>query len=357
MERPESGPESGAGSADPGAGEWLRGGGARGDVVISSRVRLARNLAGFPFAQRASEEQKAEVVQRVRPALEAAPVHARPRWVDLEHADKLEARFLVERHLISRELESGKGPRGVLYGGDEVVSVMVNEEDHLRIQALRASMALEEAFLAARDVDVALESKVPFAFTKKHGYLTACPTNAGTGLRASVMLHLPALVHLKQIDRVFQAASRTGLAVRGFNGEGTPAVGDLYQISNQVTLGRSEEEVLDDLKKMLPRMLEYEDRCRQELATRGRVKLEDKVHRALAVLRAARTITSEEAMQHLSAVRLGVVLDLLPGLDLQRVSELFVLSQPAHLQKLEGRALEAEERDVRRATFLRARLG
>jgi protein arginine kinase len=344
------------GDLDRRAGEWLRGAGSRHDVVISSRVRLARNLAGFPFAQRANEEQKTEIVQRVKGPLEAAPLGSKPLWVDLAQAEKLEARLLVERHLISRELESAKGPRGVVFGSDEIVSVMVNEEDHLRIQALRSSLALEESFTAAREVDLALEAKVPFAVSQRHGYMTACPTNAGTGMRASVMLHLPGLVLMKQIDRVFQAASRTGLAVRGFNGEGTPAVGDLYQISNQVTLGRSEEEILNDLKEMLPRMLEYEDRCRQELATRLRVKLEDKVHRALALLRSARTIASEEAMQHLSAVRLGAVMDLLPGVDLQRVNELFVLSQPAHLQKIEGRPLEAEERDVRRASFLRQRL-
>jgi protein arginine kinase len=341
---------------DRNGGEWLRSGGPRHEIVISSRVRLARNLAGFPFAQRAPDDQKAEVVRRAREALEALPLETRTFWVDLEHAEKLESRLLVERHLISRELEGGKGPRGVLVARDEVVSVMVNEEDHLRIQAIRAALALEESFEAARAVDVALEPRLPFAVSERYGYLTACPTNAGTGLRASVMLHLPGLVHLKQVDKVFQAASRSGLAVRGFNGEGTPAMGDLYQISNQVTLGRSEEEIVADLNDILPRLLEYEERCRQELAGRGRLKLEDKAHRALALLRAARTITSEEAMQHLSSVRLGVVLGVLTGLDLARLNELFVLAQPAHLQKLEGRALDSDERDVRRAAFLRARL-
>jgi protein arginine kinase len=337
-------------------GEWLRSGGPRHEIVVSSRVRLARNLAGFPFAQRAPDDQKAEVVRRSREALEALALGTRTFWVDLEQTDKNVARLLVERHLISRELEGGKGPRGVLVSRDEVVSVMVNEEDHLRIQAIRAALALEESFEAARAVDVGLEPRLAYAVSERYGYLTACPTNAGTGLRASVMLHLPGLVHLKQVDKVFQAASRSGLAVRGFNGEGTPAMGDLYQISNQVTLGRGEEEIVSDLNDILPRLLEYEERCRQELSGRGRTKLEDKVHRALALLRAARTITSEEAMQHLSAVRLGVVLGVLSGLDLARVNELFVLAQPAHLQKLEGRPLDADERDVRRAAFLRARL-
>jgi protein arginine kinase len=344
------------GDLDRRGGEWLRGGGARQDVVLSSRVRLARNLAGFAFAPRAPDDQKAEIVARVRPALESLQVAARTFWVDLDKTEKMDARLMVERHLVSRELEGGKGPRGVYFGSDEVVSVMVNEEDHLRIQAIRASLALEQAFEAARRVDEGLEGRLPFAVSERYGYLTACPTNAGTGLRASVMLHLPALVHMKQIDKVFHAASRTGLAVRGFNGEGTPAMGDLYQISNQVTLGRSESEILASLADLLPRLLEYEERCRTELTSRGRVKLEDKCHRSLALLRSARTMGSEEAMSHLSAVRLGVVLGVLQGLDLQRVGELFVLAQPAHLQKLEGRTLEAEERDQRRAAFLRARL-
>jgi protein arginine kinase len=338
-------------------GEWLRSGGPRHEIVVSSRVRLARNLGGLLFAQRAPDDEKAEVVRRSRAALEALSLGSRTFWVDLEQSDKSVARLLVERHLISRELEGGKGPRGVLVSRDEVVSVMVNEEDHLRIQAIRAALALEESFEAARAVDVALEPHLHFAWSRRYGYLTACPTNAGTGLRASVMLHLPGLVHLKQVDKVFQAASRSGLAVRGFNGEGTPAMGDLYQISNQVTLGRGEDEIVSDLNDILPRLLEYEERCRQELSGRGRTKLEDKAHRALALLRAARTITSEEAMQHLSAVRLGVVLGVLGGLDLGRVNELFVLAQPAHLQKLEGRPLDADERDVRRAAFLRSRLG
>jgi protein arginine kinase len=344
------------GDLDRLGGEWLRTDGPRSEIVISSRVRLARNLSGYPFAIRATDEQKSEIAQRVKAPLHRLPLKTRPFWVDLDKAEKLEARFLVERHLISRELESGKGPRGVAFGSDEVVSVMVNEEDHLRIQAIKSALALEETWKVALEVDRMLEEDLDFAATTANGYLTACPTNVGTGLRASVMLHLPALVHLKQIEKVFQACSRTGLTVRGFYGEGTMASGDLYQISNQVTLGRSEEDILEGLRGMLPNILEYEEACRRELSSRGRVKLEDRVHRALATLRAARTLTSEEAMQFLSWVRLGVVMSLLPEVDMTKVNELFVLTQPAHLQKLEGRALESEERDVRRASFVRRAL-
>ena len=338
---------------DTRGGEWLRGNGAQGDVVISSRVRLARNLAGFSFLSRASEADRREIIDTLRGPLMSLGLTSRAFWMDLEDADRLDTRILVERHLISRELESSRGPRGVCFGSDEVVSAMVNEEDHLRLQTIRASLALDEAWHTAVEIDQALEREVGFATSERFGYLTACPTNVGTGLRASVMLHLPALVHLKQIERVFRAANRTGLTVRGFYGEGTMASGDLYQISNQITLGRTEEEILSSLKTMLPRFLAYEHRCREELTTRGRMKLEDKCHRALAILRSARTLTSEEAMQFLSAVRLGSVLDILPEITLPQVNELFVLTQPAHLQKLEGSALEPEDRDIRRAAFVR----
>jgi protein arginine kinase len=288
--------------------------------------------------------------------LEGLDLGPRARWVDLASADKLEARFLVERHLISRELEAGRGPRGVAFGADEVVAVMVNEEDHLRVQAMRSALGLEEAWQRAVAVDRAIEERLDFAATTQYGYLTACPTNVGTGMRASVMLHLPALVHMKQIEKVFHAASRTGLAVRGFYGEGTMASGDLYQVSNQVTLGRAEEDVLRDLRTMLPQIIAYEERCRRELSSRGLLKLEDRAWRAIATLRAARTLTTEEAMQHLSSVRLGLVTGILTGLEVARVNELFVLAQPAHLQKIVGRTLEAEDRDVQRATFLRGAL-
>lgn len=337
-------------------GEWLRGDGHRSDVVLSSRVRLARNLAGYPFLSRAGDDQAREIADRLRERLDGLGLPTRQHYVDLQEADRTEARFLVERHLISRELESGQGPRGVAFGSDEAVSVMVNEEDHLRIQSIRSSLSLEEAWERAVAVDRELEKDLDYAATNEYGYLTACPTNVGTGLRASVMLHLPALVHMKQIEKVFHACSRTGLTVRGFYGEGTMASGDLYQVSNQVTLGRTEEEILENLRGMLPRILEYEDVCRQQLLSRGRLRLEDKVHRSLATLRAARMLTSDEAMQFLSGVRLGVVLGIVDDLGLKDVNELFVLTQPAHLQKVEGRVLEPEERDALRAQYVRRAL-
>jgi len=346
-------------------GEWLRGEGPEADVVMSSRVRLARNLAGFPFSTKATDEQKSEILARVRLATEGLALGPRRFFVDLTPPDsKREAKekdvdraLLHERHLISSELEKGKGPRGVAFGSDERVGVMVNEEDHLRIQAIRSGFALDAAFADAKSVDVALEPTVPYAVSQTYGYLTACPTNVGTGLRASVMLHLPALVHAQELNRVFQAATRTNLAVRGFYGEGTKAMGDFYQISNQQTLGQSEEEILRKLSRMLPTFLDYERKVREHLLATYRTKLEDKVFRALAVLRAARSVTTDEAMELLSAARLGLVTGLVTDVAMPALHELFVLVQPAHMRRRSGKAAEsAADRDAARATLLRERL-
>lgn len=343
---------------DPHGGEWLRGGGIEADIVISSRVRLARNLAGYPFLGRASDEQRREIVARVRPALAQLASAPNLAWVELADVGELMSALLMERHLISRELQGGKGPRGVAFGAGESVSVMVNEEDHLRLQAMRSSLSLDVAWRAAVAIDRELEQHLEFAAEARWGYLTACPTNVGTGLRASVMLHLPALVQMKQIEQLFQAANRTGLAVRGFFGEGTMASGDLYQVSNQVTLGKSEEDIVSGLQGMLPNILAYERRCRDELTRpKRRLKLEDRCFRALATLEAARILTTEEAMQLLSVVRLGVITNVLQGLQLHRLNELLVLMQPAHVQAVRGRALSAAERDVQRAELVREALG
>lgn len=345
------------GDLDHRGGEWLRGGGAEGDVVISSRVRLARNLEGYAFVPRASEDERRAIVERVKEPLAQLQLQSRAFFVDVESADELLGTFLVERHLISRELQNGSGPRGVAFGSDEVLSVMVNEEDHLRIQAVRSSLSIRDAYEDALRVDAALEQVLPFAASPRWGYLTSCPTNVGTGLRASVMLHLPAMVQMKQVEKLFHATKQTGLTVRGFYGEGTMASGDLYQISNQVTLGKDESAILSGLEKMLPSILRYEARCRDELqAPRHRLKLEDRCHRALAVLGAARLLTTEEAMQQLSLVRLGLVLGVLGGVEASRVNELFVLVQPAHVQKLADATLEPGDRDAARAALVRRTL-
>jgi protein arginine kinase len=338
-------------------GEWLKGSGAETDVVLSSRIRLARNVAGFPFATRCDDAQRAEILGRVKTAVESVDLGGRRLFVDVSAAPALESRFLVERHLVSRELVMGKGPRGAAFGAEERISLMVNEEDHLRLQSMASGLDLESAWEEARRVDRALEQVVPFAVSPQYGYLTACPTNVGTGLRASVMLHLPALAYTKQMEKVFQSCSRTGLAVRGFYGEGTMAQGDFYQISNQVTLGRSPEQAVADLQAMLAQVIEYERNSRAILLREDRVRLEDVVWRAWATLRYARRISSREALAHLSALRLGVCLQLIDTVKLRTLHTLMVAMQPGHLQLGAGRELRPLERDVVRAQLIRDTLG
>jgi len=338
------------------AGAWLGDTGPESDTVISSRVRLARNLKGHPFLPKAGPDERRAVARAIREAvLKAGWEDA--AYVDMEEISSTERMLLVERRLISKELAGGEGERGVAYGVSETHSLMINEEDHFRIQVLKAGLALEEAYGEAVDLDRRLETQLDFAFSSQFGYLTVCPTNVGTGLRASIMLHLPALVFMKQIEKVFQAVSKINLAVRGLYGEGTQASGDFYQISNQVTLGRTEEELIRDLLRVVPRIASYERRSRDLWLKEDRILLEDRVFRALGMLQQARRIASEETLDHLSAVRMGIHLGIVQNVDIARLNEMFLLSLPAHLQQKEGAELPPLERDIVRARFIRERLG
>jgi protein arginine kinase len=336
------------------AGEWLGGTGPESDIVISSRVRLARNLAGYPFLAQANQRDFGQVEREVREQIESLTPDL--SYFSLPNLPLIDRQFLVERHLISREHAYGKGARGVALGGNETVSIMINEEDHLRMQALASGLQLRKAWEKINTVDDQLERGLDFAFSPQFGYLTVCPTNVGTGMRASVMLHLPALVMTRQIDKVFHAVAKINLAVRGLYGEGTQASGDFYQISNQRTLGQSELEILDTIDRVIPRIVDYERTVRTSLLDQKREVIEDKVWRAYGMLQTARTITSEETMDLLSAVRMGVNLALIRDVEMRTVNELFIFTQPAHLQKLERQELPSSERDVTRATYIRNRL-
>lgn len=337
-------------------GEWLRAQGPEADIVISSRIRLARNLSSFPFTNRSNTHQKAEIEQYLKARIEKLDFDPRLEYLSLAALTALDRQLLVERQLISRELANGEGPRGVAFSPNEVVSVMVNEEDHLRIQVIRSGFSLDEAWQDADRLDDRLEEKVPYAFSEELGYLTACPTNIGTGLRASVMLHLPALVLIKQIEKVFRALQKINLAVRGLYGEGSRASGDFYQISNQVTLGKSETTIINELRDVVPNIIAYERQARQTLTRENREAVLDRVKRAFGTLRHATMMTSEETMDLLSSVRLGVNLGLLDDVTVSEVNELFLQTQPAHLQKILGKQLESEERNSERARYLRNRL-
>lgn len=337
-------------------GEWLRGDGPESDIVISTRIRLARNVAGFPFLPKISLERKAELERLLRDRVLAARVDDNAVYWDLDTLSPVDRLLLVERHLISRELANSTGHRGVTLGRHESLSIMTNEEDHLRIQAIRSGLQIEETYRLIADVDHRLEAAIPYAFSERFGYLTACPTNTGTGMRVSVMVHLPALVMTKQVEKVFTAAMKVQLVVRGLYGEGTHPSGDFYQISNQKTLGVSEESTLRDIRRFVLKVLEWERGLRRKMLADSREVLEDKVWRAFGVLQRARIISSEETMELLSLIRLGVNLELFPRLKIGEVNELFLLSQPGHLQKLKARELDSKERDLFRAEFIRARL-
>ncbi|MDR1521063.1 MAG: protein arginine kinase [Planctomycetota bacterium] len=334
----------------------------RGDVrstgvIMSTRVRLARNLAGRKFPTHPDPSDRADILAEVRRAIQSLPDGADFVWKDLENEPPLECRILVERHLISRELAEGAGPRAVTFNPGRALAVMVNEEDHLRLQCLLPGLAFHEAHDRANRLDDQLSERLEFAFDPCYGYLTSCPTNVGTGLRVSAMLHLPALVMTRQIEKVFRAVYEMRLAVRGFYGEGTEAFGELYQISNQATCGKSEIDLIDDVEAVVFAIMRYEEKARVELATAERGQLEDRVWRSWGLLRHARRMNSEEAMRHLSSLRLGLALGVFGDLGMPELERLFLYSQPAHLQRLEGRELDSGDRDAARAAFIRKSLG
>ena len=334
-------------------GEWLRGKGPHGEIVMSSRIRLARNLKDAPFPQWGAKPDRAKILSRVEEAVRASNFLKGSMILPLKSLPELDRLFLVERHLISREHATGSNEKAVVVSGQEIIALMVNEEDHLRLQVLQSGFNLQEAWAVLDRVDEELEGKLAYAFLPEWGYLTACPTNVGTGMRASCMLHLPCLVMTKQIDRVLHAITKLGLTTRGLYGEGTEATGNFFQISNQVSLGVSEEEILDNLERLIKQVIDQEEAARKALTTQSRDALEDRIWRAYGTLRSAHLITSNETVELLSLVRLGVDLGVIPTLDRGIVNRLFIQTQPAHLQKLEGRALTASERDSRRAKLLR----
>src|SRR4051794_8083043 len=339
------------------AGEWLRGSGPMSEIVISSRIRLARNIVGTHFLTRCTRHQRQALETRVRDTILHAQLAPQTLYVDLDGAPEVDRQLLVERHLISKQHATSTGARGVAIGQDETVSIMVNEEDHLRIQVLRSGLQLEEAWEQISAIDDKLESKLDFAFHSRFGYLTACPTNVGTGIRVSVMLHLPALKLTGEIEKVFRAAKDMRLAVRGLYGEGTEATGDFYQISNQTTLGKSEEDIISDFKTtVIPKIIDYETHARRTLLNDRTTALDDKVCRALGTLRSARLLASEETLFLLSHLRMGINLGRIKEIDIKTINELFLLTQQAHLQKILSRKLEGDLRRAARAEFIRQRL-
>ena len=325
-------------------------------IVMSSRVRLARNLREFSFPGWAKKPERVKVLDTVMPAVSALPEMADSFAEALDSLTVLDKQLLVERHLISREHAAKNVGSGLVVNRMETFSVMINEEDHLRMQALRPGFQTREAWQAIDKLDSTLEKKLNFAFDNELGYLTACPTNLGTGIRVSAMLHLPGLVLSEQINPIIQSVNKLGLAVRGLYGEGTEALGNVFQVSNQMTLGESENVIVERLEKVLTQIIEHEENARQTLLEKKPKVVFNHIGRAYGILANAHSISSKETMNLLSFLRLGVDMELFPGTERSLVDELFLTTQPAHLQKRISDKLSAEERDLIRADMVRERL-
>ncbi|HEY6108250.1 MAG TPA: protein arginine kinase [Gemmatimonadales bacterium] len=341
---------------------WLHASGPHSQIVLSTRIRLARNVMGHPFSQRATDAERRAVLARITDAAGASERLRRAVLLRVDELSRPDRQLLHERHLVSKELAAldGEGARprvGAAVLVDDPGGVMVNEEDHLRMQAMLSGFDLESAYAALESIDSELGRLLPFAFHSEFGYLTSCPTNAGTGLRASVLIHLPGLVLTKEIGKVLQGLTQVGLTFRGLYGEGSEVVGNFFQLSNQTTLGKAEGELLDHLGRIVRQVIEYEEQARDVLLKTAAGTVEDKVWRAYGLLRYARSLSFEETMNLLSGVRLGVGLNLITGLSVYTLNKLLIHTQPAHLAAMEGRQVGDPELPVIRATYVRSLLG
>ena len=336
--------------------DWMTGHGAETSVVLTSRVRLARNISDSPFPGWARKVQRRGVMTEIQKHVgELSPMKDSFSH-ELSDLDSLQKQVLVERHLISREQAARNEGSATVVNRKQSLSLMINEEDHLRIQAIQPSLNLDAAYQLAREVDEGLEEKLAFAFHPSWGYLTACPTNLGTGMRASAMLHLPGLVLSDQIGQVLKGIAKLGLAVRGLYGEGTESLGNLYQISNQSTLGESEKDILERLTRVIGDVARYETQARAKLFAEDPLMVRDRIGRATGILSYARIISSKEALNHLSMLRLGADLGVLPSSLVEVCDRLFMETQPAHLQWSAGKKLQPDARDALRAQMIRDQL-
>ena len=325
-------------------------------IVMSSRVRLARNIKDSAFPGWAKKNERIKILETIRPAVESLPEMSDSFSDAMDNLTPLDKQILVERHLISREHAAKSAGSGIVLNREETLCVLINEEDHLRMQALRPGLQLRDAWNSIDRVDTELEGKLNFAFSNEIGYLTACPTNVGTGVRVSAMLHLPGLVLAEQINPIIQSVNKLGLAVRGLYGEGTEALGNVFQVSNQMTLGESENGIVERLEKVLAQIIEHEENARGSLLDKKAKMVYNHIGRAYGILANSHSISSKETMNLLSLMRLGIDLALFPGAERSLADELFIITQPAHLQRAHEGKLSAEERDLLRADMLRERL-
>jgi protein arginine kinase len=336
--------------------EWLKAEGPKSEIVVSSRIRVARNIEKVPFSHWAKPQQKEETLSKIKKAVDDSKFLKGSLYHRMDEISEVDRQFLIERHLMSREHAFNPRHKGIVIDKKEIVTVMINEEDHIRAQVMQSGFNLKGAWDIMNRIDTELSRKLSYAYSPKWGYLTACPTNVGTGMRASCMLHLPALVLSSQINKVLQAVSKLSLAVRGLYGEGTEASGNFFQISNQISLGLKEEEVIDNIEKIINQVVAREESARKNILSQRKEELTDRIFRSLGTLKNAYIISSTETNRLLSNIRLGVDLGIIKELDDRFVNELFILTQPAHLQKIEKKALSSKDRDVKRAEIIRLKL-
>lgn len=341
---------------DPTPPSWLSGSGPAADCILSSRIRLARNLRDFPFEPKADRISQVRIVDAVKETLSRTDRLPSGGFIDTPTMPSLPSRYLLERHLVSPDFAAARHPRGLFVSNDQNLSLMVNEEDHLRFQTLSSGLAFDAAFERVNELDSEVDRSLSYAFSHELGYLTACPTNVGTGMRASVLIHLPGLVLTREIEKVLRGVTQIGYSVRGLYGEGSETKGHFFQLSNQTTIGLSENDIILNLTKICQDLIRLERTGRDFLLSRTRHEIEDKVFRARALLENARVISSDETINLASAVRLGIGLGLVTDLEYRTINEILILSQPAHIQIIAGREMDESERDHYRAKFLRSRI-
>jgi len=333
--------------------DWLSASGPESHIIISTRIRLARNLAGFPFTNKTTKEQLETILDKVLLVIEGTKVFRDALVLHMDELDALDKRMLMERRLISPDFIETERPAGLVVGNDEAISVMINEEDHLRIQALHSGLQTKETFERIEALDEELGRHLEYAFSEQFGFLTSCPTNTGTGMRVSVFIHLPVLSMAGKIEKVIRDFIPSEIAIRGFYGEGSEVMGHIFQVSNQLTLGRTEKRILDRLEQVAKKFVEMEQQARQEFIKSAKILLEDRVYRAKALLQSALLLGSSELINLLSAIRLGVHLNFINNVTYKSLNELLVLTQPAHIQKRIGKQLDSQQRDEIRAKMVR----
>ncbi|WP_102399194.1 protein arginine kinase [Haloimpatiens massiliensis] len=335
---------------------WVKANNKIDDIVLSSRIRLARNLEGIPFPDKLEEADGKDVVNKIEDNFYSIYGEKEYKTIYLWNGDRVANSVYLEKHLISPKLLNNENKGAFIVSNDETVSIMMNEEDHLRIQCITGGLNLKETYETANMLDNKLEENMEFAFDEKLGYLTACPTNLGTGLRASVMIHLPALVMKNEIEQVFTAISHLGMTIRGLYGEGSKSEGNLFQVSNQITLGVSEQEIMTNLIAVVKQIINQENLAREKLLKKYNYEIQDKIYRALGILRSAVILENSECLKLLSFVRMGVETGIIKDIGKNTLNDLLISLQPASLQKNFQGSLSRKERDIQRAILVRSKL-